>query len=203
MNETIKLKEASPLVQSVVAFDHHISELERIGNKLEELELKSEFDFQMARKLLVNFVEHGKGISEEVLRFSDLLNQARERASAVSERVNMRSSEVSGRDAEQQSKYERFRILAEKVRAINTAMATLRPPEGQTISDEDRKSLFAALMEFDAQLIPLVEEAESLRKEAHESKMKELEQNADSLAQTLTSVRKKVRDLGPGLGLVQ
>lgn len=197
MTDTIKLKDASPLVQSVIAFDRHIQELERIGAKLDELELKTDFDFQMARKLMGHFVDHGQGVSEEVIRFSDLLNESRERASAVSDKVSARAAEINGRDTELQKKMEKFGALAEKVRGINGSIASLRQPEGQTLTDEDRKSLFASLHAFDSQLDPLIEEAQNMRSEAREAKMKVLEQSADSLAQTLLSVRQKVRSLGP------
>lgn len=197
MSETIKLREVSPLVQSVIALDKHVSELERLGQKIEEQPLKSEFDFQQVRKLMASFAEHGQGVADEVTRLSLHLNEARERAGAVGERVALRAQEINGRDTEQQTKLEQFRLLAEKVRGFNASLATVRPPEGQAVTDEDRRRIHATLREFDAQLEPLIGEAQTLRREAHAAKMKGLEQNADALAQTLLSVRQKVRGLDP------
>lgn len=195
MSETIRIKDASPLVQSVIALDAHFSELERVGSKLNEMALKSESQFEMARKLLGIFAQTGQDMTEEVRRLAIQLQEVQARASAISERVGERAELIALRNDDQQMKMEQFRQLGEKVREFNNQVSQLRQPEGVELTDDDKRKIAERLKEFDSQLDPLIDEACGLRKYAAESKMKSLEQNADSLAQTLQSVRSKIRSL--------
>jgi chromosome segregation ATPase len=195
MTETIRLKEASLLVQTIVALDKYFSDLERIGTKLEENKLKSEGDFEHAAKLLALFAEAGQGVTFEVQRLSEHLNEARARASAVAERVGEKAEVVNNRNSDQNAKFEQFRQLGEKVRDFNLAVSQLRQPEGTEMSPEAKQQVSTRLLEFDSQLEPLIDEAVGILKYANEHKMKVLQQNADSLSQTLQSVRTKIRSL--------
>ena len=196
MSETIRLKDASPLVKTIVALDKYFGDLDRIGAKIEENALVTETDFEQASKLLALFAERGQGVTEEIMRLSTCLNEARTKASAVADRVAERAAAVNDRNSDQQAKYEQFRLLGEKVRDFNTSVSQLRQPEGTQLSDEERRQISARLLEFDSQLDPLIQEAQELRQYAQDAKMKSLLQNADSLAQTLQSVRGKIRSLG-------
>lgn len=195
MNETIKIKDASPLVQSVIALDAYFSELTRVGTKLNEMTLKSESQFDMARKLLAIFAESGEKMTEEVRRLATQLQDVQARASAISELVTERADLVALRNNDQNTKIEQFRQLGEKVRSFNTALSTLRQPEGTELTNDDKKMISDRLVEFDSQLDPLIDEARELRSYAVTARMKTLEQNADSLAQTLQAVRSKIRSL--------
>ena len=196
MSDTIRLKDASPLVQSVIALDAHFANLERLGGKLEEIKLKSDTDFEQARKLLAHFAECGEGITEQISNLSKFLSEAQVRASAIVQRVSEKSEVVNERNSEQNIKHEQFRSLTDKVRVLNDAISQLRQPTERELTDADRRSTSTRLLEFDEQLDPLIEEAQSLLKFAQEAKMKTLEQNSDSLAQSLLAVRKKIRSLG-------
>jgi hypothetical protein len=68
----------------------------------------------------------------------------------------------------------------------------LRRPEGDVLTESERASLSMKLSEFELQLGPLIDEAQNIRTAARLSKMKTLEQNADSLTETLKSIRQKI-----------
>ncbi len=85
-----------------------------------------------------------------------------------------------------------FRTLTGKVTALNEDLKGLRKPEGETLSDEERAQLTSRLGEINLQLQPLIDEALVLKNEARASKMKLLEQNADSLSQSLMAVSSKM-----------
>lgn len=196
MTDTLKIKDASPLVKTVLALDTHIAELERISQKLEELPMKSDFDFQQARKLLALFAEHGEGVTSEVHQLAARLNETQVRAAAFSEKVAQRAAEIQSRDVDQQNKWAQFNALTEKVRQINVSVLSLKTPEGENEVEVDRQKIIATLVEMEKQLPPLIHEAQTLHREAREMKMKELEKNAESLARTLVNVREKVQFLG-------
>ncbi len=162
----MKNKESSPLVKSVLALDEYFSELERIGAKINTLDMRSEFDFDHAQRLLNRFAECGQGMSEEVSNLSTQLNEARARAEAVAQEMANRAAQVSSRKDDQQKKLDEFRLLGEKVSGLNVAMSQLRQPQGTELSAEDRVSLTASLAEFEEQLSPLIDQAGNLRREA-------------------------------------
>lgn len=188
-------KEQSELVKSVLKLDAHFSDLERLGEKLNGMELKTEFDYEQAQRYLNLFAECGQGISDEIMNLSGRLNEARIRAEGVTKTVAEKAEQLNARKTEAQKKFDEFRALGEKVRAMSDAMAQLRKPEGEKLSAEDRAQLAMRLAEFENQLSPLIEQAQNLRKDAHDSKMKTLEQNADSLTQTLRAIRQKLGGL--------
>ena len=69
MNE-IRVKNPSALVQAVVALDNHFSEINRLGGKIESIELKTDFDFEQLQRFMSLFSQCGEGVSVEVANVS-------------------------------------------------------------------------------------------------------------------------------------
>src|SRR5206468_9618247 len=78
-----KNKRGSPLVRSVLALDSYLSDLERVGTKINGTDMGCDFDGEYIQKLMTRFTECGKGISEEVTNLSTQLREAQARAEAV------------------------------------------------------------------------------------------------------------------------
>ncbi len=176
-------------MRSVLALDGFLSELERIGTKINSTDMTSDFDMEYIQKLMTRFAECGQGISEEVANLSTQLREAQARAEAVAQGVSRQAELLNTRSNELNAKLEEFRILGGKVRELNALINQARRP------DELRSNIPA----FEAQLAGLIENLQNLQKSARNSRMKTLERNAESLVQTLQAMRKKLRDLGPKL----
>ena len=194
-----KAKRDSPLVKSVLALDNYLAELERTGSKINSADMTSEVDVEFIQKLMTRFAECGQGISEEVTNLSAQLQEAQARAEAVAKGVSSQAALLNVRRNEQNEKLEQFRILGEKVRDLNTAISQFRPPHGDGMTAEDRAKLTSHIPAFEAQLTTLIEELQTLRESARNSRMRALEKNAESLVQTLQVVRKKLRELSPSV----
>ena len=117
------------------------------------------------------------------------------RAESVAEAVSRQAELFKIRRNEEKEKLEQFRVLGEKVRELTAAISSFRPADGKHLSGEDRAKLRSNVPGLEAQLVSLIEELQNLRKSARDSRMKALEKNAESLAQTLEAVRKKLGDL--------
>ena len=176
-----KTKRDSPLVQSVLALDHQLTELERIGGKINSTDMTADVDVDFVQKLMTRFAECGRSISEEVSNLSTHLQQAQSRAEAVAQVVSKQAELFKARRDEQMEKLEQFRALGEKVRELTETTGGLR----------NRSDIPA----FDAQLAVFIEKLEKLRESARSSRMKALEKNTQSLVQRLQSVRKKLSEL--------
>ena len=194
-----KAKRDSPLVKSVLALDNYLAELERIGTKINSADMASDVDVEFIQKLMTRFAECGQGISEEVTNLSAQLQEAQARAEAVAKGVSSQAALLNVRRNEQNEKLEQFRILGEKVRDLNTAISHFRPPHGDGMTAEDRAKLTSSIPAFEAKLTTLIEELQTLRESARNSRMRALEKNAESLVQTLQVVRKKLRELSPSV----
>ena len=192
-----KTKRDSPLVKSVLALDDYLAELERVGGKINETDMTSDFDIEYLQKLMSRFAECGQGVSEEVTNLSIQLQEARARAEAIAQRVTSQAELFNNRRNEHNEKLEKFRELGERVRDLNVEISRFRPPQGQGLTTEDRAKFSSSIPAFEAQLNALIEELEELRKSARNSHMRALERSAESLAQTLLAVRKKLRDMNP------
>ncbi len=194
-----KAKRDSPLVKSVLALDNYLAELERIGSKINSADMTSDIDVEFIQKLMTRFAECGQGISGEVTNFSAQLQEAQARAEAVAKGVSRQAALFNVRRNEQNEKLEQFRILGEKVRDLNTAISQFRRPRGEGMTADDRAKLTSNIPAFEAQVTTLIEELQTLRESARDSRMRALEKNAESLVQTLQVVRKKLRDLSPSV----
>lgn len=188
-------KHKSPMVQSVLALDEYFQELERLGNKINSLEMKSDFDFEHAQRLMNRFAECGQLVSNEVINLSNSIADARARAEGLAQGVAERAHLLNDRKTVEQQKMEEFRLLGEKVRELTAALTQFRRPADTELTDEDRQEITHGLSILEGQLEPLIDQAQNLKKEAQLSKMKILESNAEALSQTLQAVRQKLNSL--------
>src|SRR5579863_10417810 len=125
-----KTKRDSPLVQSVLALDNYLSELERVGSKINSTDLSSDFDIDFIQKLLSRFAECGQGVSEEVANLSTRLREAQARAETIAQGVTRQAELFNTRRKEQNEKMDEFRVLGERVRELTAAIAEFRRPQG-------------------------------------------------------------------------
>jgi hypothetical protein len=190
-----KVKRDSLLVKSVLALDDYLAELERVGTRINSMEMTSDFDIEYVQKLMTRFAECGQGVSQEVINLSRQLQEAQARAEAVAKGVSSQADLLKNRRNEENEKLEAFRILGEKVRGLNSVISRFRRGPGDVLTDEDRVELTSNIPAFEAQMVLLIDELQNLRMSARNSRMKALEKNAESLVQALEAVRKKLHDL--------
>ena len=186
MNDTIKFKDASPLVKAVLTLDDHFQNLVRLA--------ETDSDIEQARKLMGHFAQVGEAISGGVAELSTRLNEARTAAEEAANKVSAKADIIHNRQDDEAKKTEVFRSLAEKVNTLNQSLMEARPAmtSGEDLTDADRAKTLEAFNMIEAQLQPLIEEAEVLRDQAQQSKMKSLEQQASSLASHLINVKQKI-----------
>ncbi len=106
--------------------------------------------------------------------------------------MTFRADQLRVRQNEHVLQMEKFRSLGEKVRELTFSLNDLKRPEGMALSEQDRVELGVRLTAFEIKLQPLIEEAQVLRTEGREAKIKSLEQGADSLVQSLSAIGQKL-----------
>jgi hypothetical protein len=193
--ETKTIKNPSPLVQAVLALDEHFADLNRLASRIDEIDMKSNFDFEQSERLIRHFAETGNEITHDISRFVAVLNEARAQAEAAATKVAEKADFLKGRKDDVQEKLSRFQVLSDKVSLLNESLLQFKRPEGEALSDQDRMELKSRLGEIAGELQGLIDEAEALKNVGTESKIRTLEQNADAMRQSLMAVRQKISGL--------
>jgi chromosome segregation ATPase len=192
MSDSKKEKNESPFVKTVLALDSQFSELQRISAYIDKLDMSSDSDLDKAQVLIQRFTECGDEVSKEIIELSKHLTDSRERAEKAAEVVSVRAEEMRARKEEIQKKVNEFQTLGKKVHALTSALNEIQRPAADFNSDEDKAQLHSRLSEFEVQLQPIIEETKRLKEDAHHTKMRTLERQADSLSQSLAAVRQKL-----------
>lgn len=192
MSDSRTIKNPSPLVLAVLALDEHFSDLKRLSARIDEIDMKSNFDFEQSERMINLFAETGQAISGDIANFVDVLNEARAEAELAAQKVSLKAEQLKVRKEEIQSKMTRFHSLSEKVGQLNETLLHFRRSPGEALSEQDRAELKVRLAEIASQLNGLIDEAQELQNVGHDSKIKILEQNADSMRQSLIAVSKKI-----------
>ncbi len=191
MPEQIK-KSQSQLVTSVLTLDGHFADLQRLGEKIESLRMETDFDFDQVKRHMELFSKAGEGVSSEIVLFATALNEARAKAESMAQKVSEKAEVLRVREEQVQAKMSELQQLGDAVRTLTQSLGVIRPQEGETVTPEDRAKIEMKLSEVDLQLTGLIEKATELRKDAQSSKMKLVEQSADSLRQSLEAIHQKL-----------
>lgn len=195
MPESKTIKNPSALVLALLTLDDHFSELSRLSERIEEIDLKSNFDFEQSEKLITRFAEAGQMISEDIVLFVKVLNETREQAELAAQKVSVKADILKNRKDDIQDKMTRFQILSDKVTELNKSLMQFQRPEDQPLSADEITEMKTHLTTISDQLQPLIEEAQQLKNMGYDSKMKVLEQNAESLRQSLIAVSLKISSI--------
>lgn len=192
MTNLNKLTEQSKLIKTVVSLDSNFSSLERLSERIGELELNTEFDQSQMRRLMLAFSESATAVSDEFVRLVQLIADAKVRSEEAAKIVAAQAELLQAKQNEEALKFEAFRKLTEKVNQLNEDLKVLQSTTGPENSDEEKKRLTQELAKFDMRLRPLIEEAQVIKKDAQASRLKGLEQNADALGQSLKAASSKL-----------
>ncbi len=195
MIESKTIKNPSPLVLAVLSLDENFANLMRLSSRIDEVDLKSNFDFDQVEKLITLFSETGEKISSDIAGFVQVLNEARTAAESSAERVAVKAQQLRFKKDDTADKMIQFNQLSEKVSKLNESLLQFRRVDGQELSEQDKVDLKNRLNEVAGQLKGFIAEAEALKNLGQESKLKVLEQNADAMRQSLIAVSKKIESL--------
>ncbi|MEW6057213.1 MAG: hypothetical protein AB1540_11420 [Bdellovibrionota bacterium] len=196
-------KDQSLFVQAALALDSDFAELERLSGQLERLPIESDSGLEQARKALTRFSECGSRIGEGVKILAKELEDSRSRAERAAQIVSERAVAIQKRFEQTEQMLARFRSLGEMAGKINAAVVQLqKPTQSGELSAEEKALLAKHMPEIDSNLAILLDETRKLREDAGAVNMKALEREADSMAQSLQSVRQKLSSMNPRPHLV-
>jgi hypothetical protein len=110
-------------------------------------------------------------------------------------KVADRALEIKARHEKSESMIERFKSLGDAVRRSISSIPQLKKTEDEEFPPADKVVLLKSIPTIEGELDELINEAAKLRADSAALRMKELEQNADSLTQSLQSARRKLSNV--------
>jgi chromosome segregation ATPase len=188
----------SSLVDAVTTLDSRFAELQRLAHRINGLEMSSESELKQAERLFLEFTENGQAVAEDIQAFVAALNEARSSAEAAAQKVGEKAEQLRLRKTEIQEKMDQFHQLNERVSQLNETLLSFKRAEGEELTDTDRQELRSKLAAMTGQLDEYISEAKAFQELGHQSNIKYLQQNADSMKQSLMVVRTKIQGLVTG-----
>lgn len=182
--KTLDMETLSPFGRLAVQLDHEFSELNRLSGQMERMDIESDTELERAIKILNQFAEHGQNVTNGIQEFNKALLDAREQAEKAAQIVGERVGLVQQRKDEREQMQLKLSHLGEKAKQMTADLSNF--------SREDKQQLIAQLQALDVQLADLMNEAQSIKAEANEARMKSIERDAQSLYGMLQSARQKI-----------
>ncbi len=186
------LESLSVFGQAAVKLDAELQTYDRLANELERLDVTSDKGLTRGQTLLTEVDEARTRLGAEMQQFAQHLQASRERCDKVEEIIAARTNAVNERLQLADSLLKRFQILGDMVHAITQSLSALKKSgDEEELSPEEKKEMASRLPEFNEKIAILITEAKKLVDEAKDNNLKSLEQNADSMRQTLQSAQNK------------
>lgn len=189
---SINLETLSAFGRLAVKLDLDFLELSRLSGQIQRLDIESDGGLDRAAKLLEQFAQQGKNISEGIKDFSQHLQNVREQSEIAAKSVAERSEDIRRRREEQNQIREKLNEVERNVVSANATLATFKK-EGKTIfSDDEKTEIKTHLTRLNVDLKKFVEAAQSIRDAAGQSNFKSVERDAKSLLEALRASAKKI-----------
>lgn len=192
------MKTTSHFVLQATELDACFSDLQRLSSQIEDADLDSDTDFQLAVKLLTKFTERAMNLEEVVQKFAKSLEETQQASNHAVKAVAEKAQLIQQRKDKTNALQEKLNTLGIRVRGVVSGMTQLRNENGEP--NEQQKTLLAQeLGNVRSQIEVFIEEAGSIKNEAHAHKFKEILSSADSLQATLQNAKDKLSSVAQAL----
>lgn len=189
-------KELSVFAQAAMALDADFTTLAVTSAELERLDIQSDAGLKRGKILLARFAECGQRVGANIQALSGALNQAQADASGAAKIVSDKAAAIQERQQHEDSLLHRFNFLNETLRKFNEAVTKLRDlSKGEGGTGGEGAFIAEHVPGLSAKLGELVEEVGKIEADAKAANMKTLQKDANSLGQSMQSMRRKLESL--------
>lgn len=188
---SLSLETLSAFGRLAVQLDGDFSEMARLNEQMERLDIDSDSGLEHAVKLLGRFAQHGQNISENMKQFATSLQEARDRAEGAAKRVAERARQIEARTLRQNQIREKLKQVEEKVKAANSHLTGFRQQSKTEFSDE-KAQILSQLERLNSEMVRFIAETQAIKEEAGQAKFKRIERDAQAIIDTLQSARRKI-----------
>lgn len=187
----LQLETLSSFGRLAVKLDLDLSELARISGQIQRLDIDSDSGLDRAVKLLDQFAQHGKNVSEGVQGFSRVLQEAHERSQIAATAVAERAQLIGERRLRQNDLRDQLGRVEQHVKAANERLSGFRK-DGGRYSEAEQRQLKTELDRLNADLKRFLADALVIKESAGQAKFRNIERDAQSLVEALRSSCRKL-----------
>jgi predicted nucleic acid-binding Zn-ribbon protein len=189
---SLPLESLSTFGRLAVQLDGNFSEMVRLSEQMQRLDIDSDSGLERAIKLLNQFAQHGQDIAGNIQDFSKSLEEARDRSEAAAKLVAERARHIEERTLRQNQIQEKLKQVEEKVKTANAQLAESRKQGKPEFLAEEKTEIMSQLERLNSELVRFIAETQAVKEEAGQGKFKRLEHDAQSIIDTLQSSRRKI-----------
>jgi hypothetical protein len=182
-------KDLGPLGRSALGLESDFKEMDRLSAALMKFPSGEETNLEHAQKLLEKFGEVGLRIANELQALAAALDDGRLRAEAATHEVAKSAAFIQKRSQQRAEIAGRFQALGKRVQGVSVSLVELGQNSEQ---DAEKAKLLTQLQE---QLASLANEAITIKEEARDARFKELERQAETMADRLRLSGKKIKKI--------
>jgi hypothetical protein len=189
---SLRFENLSSFGRLAVKLDEHFMELTRLSGQIERLDIDSESGLELAVKLLNQFAEHGKNVSEGIQGFSKVLQETRERSEVAVKQVAERAEFIHQRKQQKNQLREKLHQAEQNVKAANANLVSFRNNGKSEFTHEARLQIKAQLERLNEDLKRVLADVQTIKEAAGRLKFKSVEHDAKNLLDALRSSCRKI-----------
>jgi len=164
--------------------DEALREFERAAHTALHVPLKTQKHIDKAATSLNEAAEAQTRVVQQLQALMAQFNDARERYAATAEALNVRGDEIRVRAEEANALLQRFEAIGAKAKQTTESVRSIDPT--------DRAAAEAQLDSLVTHMASIVEDAQTLHRDAQAAELADLAQQADALRQQILSAKNKL-----------
>lgn len=189
---SIQLESLSTFGRLAVKLDTDFNELVRLSGQLQRLDIESDSGLDKAFKLLDQFTEQGKSISEGIQAFSRALQEAQMQSEGAAKQVADRAQLIAQRKKQQNEMRRQLTQVEEEVAAANAGLGGFKKDGRSEFSAEEKAQIKSQLELLNKDLKRFLMNAQIIKETASQANFKSIENDAQALLDALRSSTRKV-----------
>ena len=198
-------RSTSRFSEAALELDRCLIRFEDLVREMEHLAIQSDKGMDGALTLLAEIAECRTQMESGMRALSRTLEEARVRNEKAEELLSVYSVQVEERQRQSEQMFARFRALGNMATEVDEVVKQLREKFNEELLDEARSILTDSILNLEAQLGVLTDEAKTLVEDARAANLQFLERNADAMRKSLAAARNRIKLLAKskqGISLV-
>lgn len=178
----------TPLTEAAAALEAELSRFEALARETEAVPLDSEKNFGRAARLMQETADCQERTAGLVRALVEAIHRARDRQQTIAQALLARAEELKSRTELLEVLLDRFRALGVEARDVQALVVNA----SERGAARDVEGTLSMLEQARDRLGSLAGRAEDLARDAREKGIADVEREADSLRQQLTSAKNKL-----------
>ena len=189
--------DVAEIVQVAQLIETELERLEGLSRSVQNARLDTDKNIARAGRILGEAVQQQEQLGASLRKLGESMGRMQLRQQAAIESIAARAQDVQRQATLLTEHMERFAALGVKAAEATRLLQSLSPPDeaGATERDAPDGAATATLVDVEAKLRALSDEAKALARSAHAADLSDVSKDAESLRQRIDSARGRLSEL--------